>query len=115
MKKLILIFITVTGLIFSGYCSPKHKHHVQHRHVPVKHHRPEPHKHGPVRHHHSHKHHNSWIIPAVAATAGIISYSLLGPQYVWVEGRYETVTTVLPNGQTVTTTVWKPGYWIKVR
>jgi hypothetical protein len=25
------------------------------------------------------------------------------------------VTTVLPDGRTVTSTVWKPGYWMQVR
>jgi hypothetical protein len=111
MKKLILTIITVTGLIFSGYCAPKHKHHAQHRHVPVKHHRPEPLKSAPTRHHHKHNH--LWFVPAV--TAGLLGYCLIQPQFVWVEGRYETVTTVLPNGQTVTTTVWKPGYWMRTR
>lgn len=102
MKKLLIIALTV-GLGISGFASHRHppRHHIHCHHGP---HRQVPHRRPPPPR----------IEPVVAGIIGVGGL-LLAPRYVWVEGRYETVTTVLPDGRTVTSTVWKPGYWMQVR
>jgi len=52
--------------------------------------------------------------PFVAGVLGLGS-ALLAPRYAWVEGHYETTTTVLPGGQAVTSTVWVPGRYVRIR
>lgn len=52
--------------------------------------------------------------PVVAGVLGLGTL-LLAPQYQWVPGHWETVTTVLPDGRAAASAVWVPGRYVRVR
>lgn len=55
--------------------------------------------------------------PVDPVTAGILGVGtlLLTPRYRYVPGHWETVTTVLPDGRTATSTTWAPGQYVRIR